>query len=142
MKISLRAFCLALALASAARGADITSLGDWVENITGASLVAGAGSDVKAPESVAGVTVLAISNTSGPWRLKARRSSGTWDSQLAIWVKRSTDGAGAYVQLGTGDVEISTGTDDGSVSLQFKLTGLTRSVAPGNYASAILFTVQ
>lgn len=151
MRSVFRSAVLAIGLAVAANAADIVSSGDWYETITAANLSAGAGSDLVAQiESVSGVTTLTISNAPGAWSLVARRSSTTWHADLAVSVKRVSDGSGsgsiaggaAYVELTGSDIEIFTGTEDRSdISLQLKLTGLSKDVAPDTYASSIIFTV-
>lgn len=141
----------ALCLAATAKAGDLVSSGDWSETITAANLASGAGSDLTPQiESVSGVTTLTITNAPGAWSIVARRSSTTWHADLAVSVKRVSDGSGtgtitggsAYLELSGSDVEIFTGSDDRSdISLQLKLTGLSKDVAPDTYISSIVFTV-
>lgn len=150
MKASLHKLLLLLALPGLAQGADLTSIGDWVESITAANLVSGAGSDVQSQfESVSGVTSLTISNAPGAWTLRVRGSGGHGD--VTVLVKRTSGGSGsgsisggtAYQELTGSDAELFSGTDARSgIPLQFKLTGLSRNVAPATYLSSIIFTVQ
>jgi hypothetical protein len=152
MKTSLRHLFFALACAVAASAADLTSTGDWTENVNASYLVSGAGSDLPAAiQSISGTTVLSIANAPGSWRVKARRSPGNWDGNLGVWVKRSSDGSGSgtiaggevFVELGATDVEIFSGSGArSSISLQFRLTGLTCGASPDTYTSSIIFTVQ
>ena len=141
-----------LALSGASQSADLTSGGDWVASVTAANLVSGAGSDLQAQfESVSGVTTLTITNVSGAWSLRARRSGSQWHGDVTAYVKRTSDGSGsgsisggtAYVALASTDTEIFSGSGArGSISLQFKLTGLSKTVSPATYLSSIIFTVQ
>lgn len=139
-------------LAGFSLAADLTSSGDWVESITASHLTAGAGSDLQAKfESVAGVTTLTIFNTSGSWTLRARRGGNPGHPNVAIHVKRTSNGAGSgsiaggtsYLELSTSDAELCSGSGDRSgIALQVKLTGLNRTVSPATYLSSLIFTVQ
>lgn len=152
MKSSLHKRLVLLALPALVHGADITSIGDWSETITAANLVSGAGSNLQAQfESVAGVTSLTITNAPGAWTLRVRRGGSGGHGDVTVFVKRTSSGSGsgsvsggtAYVELTGTDTELFTGTDARSgISLQFKLTGLSRSVTPATYLSSIIFTVQ
>jgi hypothetical protein len=139
-------------LTAGGRAADITVAGDWFRTIDKTDLTAGAGSDLASQyESATGVTTVSIANTSGAtWRVTARRSDATWNSNVSLWVKRTSDGSGSgsisggttYVQLSALDTEVFSGTGDRSnVTLQFKLTGMSKSVAPGTYSTTVIYTV-
>lgn len=149
MKSALLTF-LALG-AGLAPAADLSAIGSWTETVTAADLTGGAGSDLRPFESVSGTVSLTITNATGTWQLRARRSGTQWDGHLALWVKRSSSGNGsgdisggdAYIELTGTDTEIFSGSDNRSgVSLQFKLTGLTTGVSPSTYLSSITFTVR
>ena len=152
MKSILNKVLLVLALSGSVRSADITTIGDWVTTVTAANLVAGAGSDLQAQfESISGVTTLTIFNTAEAWSLRARRSGNQWDGAVTVYVKRTSNGSGsgnisggnAYVELTGTDGEIFSGSGNRSaISLQFKLTGLSKTVSPATYLSSIIFTVQ
>ena len=144
---------LALVLfARLAAAADLTSGGDWAETLNAGSLTAGAGSDLPSNlESISGVTVLSVSNISGPWRITVRRSSSTWDGHFTLYVRRTSAGIGSgsiaggdsYVEVTTGDTEVFTGSDArSSIAVQYKLTGLAHNVPPATYLSSLVFTVQ
>jgi len=150
VKSSLRKLLALLALTGFAHGADLTSSGDWVETINAADLVSGAGSALLNPESVSGVTTLSVSNPLVTWRVRVHRTSGSWMSNVEIWVKRSSGGSGlgtisggtSYMQLTGTDVDFFSGTlARSNISLQFKVTGLSLTVTPGTYQSPIVFTV-
>jgi hypothetical protein len=151
MKTFLRNLCLALAGTSMAAGADLTSSGDWLESVNASNLIAGAGSDLQPLQSMAGVTILNVGNAPGNWRVKARRSAGQWNGNITVWVRRTSDGSGSgtigggttFVELGATDVDLFSGTlNRGNISLQFKVTGLNRTVPPDTYTSSIIFSVQ
>jgi hypothetical protein len=152
MKSSLQKLFVLLALTGLAHGADLTSMGNWVENITAANLVSGAGSDLQPQfESLSGVMSLTISNASGAWMLRARLGGSGGHSDVTIFAKRTSGGSGpgsisggtAYMELTGSDAELFSGAEDrGNISLQFKLTGLSRNVPPATYLSSIIFTVQ
>ena len=143
---------LILALSAATQSAELTSSGDWVATINAANLVSGAGSDLQAQfESVSGVTTLTITNAPGAWSLRVRRSGSQWHGNVTAHVKRTSDGSGsgsisggnAYAALAATDTELFSGSGArGNISLQFKLTGLSKTVSPATYLSSIIFTVQ
>jgi hypothetical protein len=142
---------IVLVMMCTAYASDLTMMGGWTENVTAANLVSGAGSDLAPLESVSGNVIVNVANTAGTWHLKARLGAGQWNNNFTIWVKRSSDGSGSgtiaggagYVQLTATDAEIFTGLNDRSnISLQFKLTGLTKTTLPNTYNSPIIFTVQ
>lgn len=148
----LRGLFALLLLHTESRAADLTSMGDWTETLTASSLSSGAGSDLPNQlESVAGVTTLTITNAPGAWKIRARRNSSEWNSNLALFVKRTSAGSGSgsisggegYVEITGSDSEIFAGSESrSSISLQFKLTGLASNVAAETYLSSIIFTVQ
>ena len=152
MKTLFRNALALLALAPASPAADLISSGDWTETINASKLVSGAGSNLQSQlQSLSGVTTLTISNVSGAWTLRARRSGGSWPSDVTLLVKRTSAGSGsgsvaggdAFVELTGSDVEIFSGSDARSnVSLQFKLTGLSVGISPATYLSSVIFTVQ
>ena len=135
-----------------AQGADLTSMGDWIQTVTATNLVAGAGSDLQPQfESLSGVTILTISNAPGPWIMRARLSGTGGHGDVSVQVKRTSAGSGTgsidggttYTELSGLDSEIFNGTESReNISLQFKLTGLSCRVSPGTYLSTIIFTVQ
>jgi hypothetical protein len=152
MSLPSRATLLLILFGQFAHGANLTSMGDWVETITATNLVAGAGSNLQPQfESISGVTILAISNAPGPWTLRARLSGTGGHGDVSVQVKRTSTGGGAgsidggtaYIELSGLDSEIFSGTESReSISLQFKLTGLSCRVSPDTYLSSIIFTVQ
>ena len=133
--------------------ADLTATGGWSRTITANDLTAGAGSDLASQqESSAGATTLTITSTGGgAWRIKVRHTPSTWHSNFTLWVKRTSDGTGdgsisggsGYIQVTAVDAELFSGTKDRSnISLQYKLTGLSKNVSPNSYLSSVVFTVE
>lgn len=135
-----------------AQGADLSSSGDWVETVNATHLVSGAGSDLQPQfESISGVTTLTITNAPGSWTLRVRLAGSGGHGDVTVSVKRTSSGSGtgtivdgsAYMPLTGSDAVLFSGTEDRSgISLQFKLTGLSRNVSPASYLSSIIFTVQ
>ena len=145
---------LPLLLVSAAQAADVSFIGSWSHTLTASHLTAGAGSDLQnQTESVAGVTILTVSNAPGDWTLRARlgNTGGNWNDNFALFVRRTSAGSGSgsvsggetYVEVTSTDTLIFSGSEDrNNISLQFKLTGLANNVAAATYLSSIIFTVQ
>ena len=152
MSLPLRTTLLLILFGQFTHGADLTSMGDWVETITATNLAAGAGSDLQPQlESISGVTILTISNAPGAWVLRGRLSGASGHGNVSVQVKRTSTGGGTgsidggttYTELTGLDSEIFSGTESReSISLQFKLTGLSCHVSPATYFSSIIFTVQ
>lgn len=133
------------------QAADLLSSGNWTLTIGPGDLVAGAGSNLQSQfDSVSGVTTLTISNLSGPWQLKARRSDNTWNGAILLRVKRTSDGSGAgtisggtsYAEITAVDTDFFSGSGDRSnVAVQFRLTGMSVQVSPNIYSTSIIFTL-
>jgi hypothetical protein len=150
--IIIRCLLFPLALVVATQGADVSSSGNWAEVIDASDLVAGAGSDLTSQyESSSGTTTLTISNATGAsWRILARSSDGTWQANFVLSVRRISDGSGlgavtggsSYNQLSTLDTEICSGTGDRSnITVQYRLTGMSKNISPTTYSSGITFTL-
>ena len=147
-----RATLALLLFSNASQAADVTALGNWTETLTAGDLSAGAGSDLQNQlVSVAGVTIIDISDAPGAWVLRARRSSSQWNDSFALFVKRTSSGTGSgsisgaegYVEITGSDAEIFSGSESRSgISLQFKLTGLATNVSAASYLSSIIFSVH
>ena len=141
-------FLFALLFAGSSFAADLTSSGSWFKLLSASDLTAGAGSGLPTNlESVSGVTVLNLSAV-GPWEVKARKGNGL-PNGVTLWVRRTSAGTGsgtveggeAFVELGSSDSSIFSGSGDRSnISIQYKVTGLSVAVAPGSYTSPIIFT--
>ncbi len=152
MKAILRQAATLAALAGMASAADITSAGDWVEMLNASNLTAGAGSDLPAcMQSISGVTTLSISNVAGPWRVTVRSGTGTWDSHVTLYVKRTSAGIGSgtitggdtYTAVSSTDTDFFSGSSNRStISVQYKLMGLAHHLPPATYLSTLSFTVQ
>jgi hypothetical protein len=140
-----------LLFAAVPRAADLSSMGDWSETINATNLIAGAGSDLTSQyESTTGTTTLTISSVPGSWHVKVRRSDATWHLNFTLWVKRTSDGSGSgaisggtsYVEASSMDTEIFSGSGERSnITLQYKLTGMSKNVSPSNYSASAIFTV-
>ena len=142
-----------LLVSNAAWAADISTTGGWSRTITAADLTAGAGSDLASQqESHAGATTLTIASTGGgAWRIKVRHMPNPWHNDFTLWVRRTSEGTGGgsiaggsgYLQVTALDTELFSGTLDRSgISLQYKLTGLSKNVSPNSYLSSLVFAVE
>jgi len=138
---------------TSAWAADITVSGEWIRTVTASDLTAGAGSDLVSEQtSSAGTVTLALTATGGgAWRIKVRHAPSPWNGNLTLWVRRTSDGTGAgslsggsgYVQLTALDTDFFSGAGDRSnISLQYKLSGLSKTVSPDTYQSAVVFTIE
>jgi hypothetical protein len=141
-----------LACTAASPAADLLASGDWTQRLNAAHLVSGAGSNLPTQiQSLAGVTTLSISNAPGTWTVRVRRVGGPWHSDVSLFARRTSAGAGsgaiaggdAFVEVTGSESELFSGSGARSnIALQFKLTGLSAGITPANYLSSIIFTVQ
>jgi len=132
---------------------DITLTGSWTENIDVLDLSAGPGSDLESEyESAVDQVIVDIANTLGggdAWRIDIRKSDISWSSDMYVHVKRTSSGSGGstaggttYLQLSGVDQQFFTGTDDVTgIDIQYKISGVSVSIAPGTYTTNIIYTV-
>lgn len=140
-----------LVLPAPARPADLTSSGNWLENIDATDLTGGAGTGlISTYESTANATQLNVANSVSTWRLYVRRSDVSWSSSVRLFIRRTSSGTGSgevtgslsYIEVTSLDTEICSGTGDRSgVGFQYQLTGMSVAVSPASYSSSIIFTV-
>jgi hypothetical protein len=132
--------------------ADLSITGNWMERVTSANLIRGAGSNlIHEFVSAPGGTTLTISNLppGSTWRLFARKADSTWKDKLLIHVRRTSGesakirGGDAYVQITNADTEIFSGTgNQAGIALQTKLSGMSIKIPPDTYSTSIIFTLQ
>ena len=132
----------------------ITVTGDWSETINASDLQAGAGSDlISTYESVSNTVSIDISGTAGVsdnWRVDIKKVDSVWHNSFHLYVKRTSDGAGAgsvsggasYQEVTDIDQSFFSGDNDRSnINVQLKLDGVSIQVPPDNYTTTIYFTV-
>lgn len=137
-----------------ARAVDVYAVGSCNFIIDSSCLVGGAGSDlIDSFESKLNATVINITGTGGSgdaWRVQLRKSSVSQLRGVAFYVKRTGDGSGSgtvsggssYVAVETSDTDFFEGSGDRTdITVQYKVSGISISVPPGNYSATIIFTV-
>jgi hypothetical protein len=134
---------------------DLSATGGWNETVSESDLTSGAGSDLVGNyESTNDATNITISDCIGDsdnWRVDVRWvDEGSWHGDFALYVKRTSDGAGSgsvsgglsYIEITSTDVEFFSGAGDRSnIAIQYQLTGMSINVSPTNYNTTIIFTV-
>jgi hypothetical protein len=154
-KITLAVGCaVVLLFAAPGWGLDIDATGDWTGVIDSGDLIGGAGTDListyTSDPDQGSVTITGASGDSDAWRVDVRRSDTTWHGNLAIAVKRTSDGTGggsvsggaSYVDAGLVDAEFFSGTGNRSgVEFQLRLSGVSVQVPPNSYSTSIILTV-
>jgi len=135
-----------------ASAVDISTSGDWIQTIVAGDLSRGAGSDLNSQsDSPVGITTINISNVSGTWQVSVRRDTSSWPAGLHVWVRRTSDGTGtgsisggaAYVEVTALDTGVFSGSEArNNVALQFRVTGLSKTVTPDTYVSSVIYTVS
>jgi hypothetical protein len=134
-------FCMVFFI-PAAWAADINATGGWTETIDAGDLVAPntAGSPLRSTyESGAGATALDIT-AAGNWRVTVDRDSWTNSGTCSLEVKRA---GGDYVEIPAGSsADFMTGANDTSgIDCQYRLSGMSTSVAPNTYSTTVTYTV-
>ena len=128
---------------------DISASGGWTMTVNASDLTSGAGSNIKDKESGSGATLLTISGTGFVWKVNVSRSDTSWNGNLTLYLKRTSDGTGSgfvaggtsYIPIGTTSSQFFTGSGSKSnIAVQYKL-GSSVSVPPGNYSTTVTFTV-
>lgn len=140
------AFCLAFTAPLCA--VDITAVGGWTGLVIDSYLQSEYESD---PDT----TIVNIINTveSSNWRVSVRASYGAdWPDDVRLSVRAtaagqgssesSPIGVGVYVAVTTSDnLFFESKLDRSGVAIQYRLSGLSVSVPPGTYSTAVTFTV-
>jgi hypothetical protein len=129
-------------------------LGEWSKTIGSSDLTAGAGSDLNPGpyESSSNAVVINISGTAGAWAVTVSRDDTYWNSNIHLFIQRTSDGEGTgtisggntYNEVAGTSSEFFNGTNDRSninIQLKLELTGTPRIISPGVYSSTVTYTV-
>ena len=137
-----------------AKSVKISATGGWNFTIDASDLTAGPGSDLADKDSDPSATFLTVS-VKGPdwkvevWRVDARRSDTLWDGNLALYVRRTSDGTGSgtvsggssYIPVGLTNTPFFSGSESKSnMSIQYRLGSSVR-VPPGSYGTTVIYTI-
>lgn len=116
-------------------------------------IIGGPGGDFAAEyESVVDFKLLDIKNANGNWRIDIRKTDAVWDSNVTLYVRRSSDGTGgttitggtAYQAVTNTDATFFSGSGDWSnIGVQFKVSGAYASagVDIGTYTTTLTYTI-
>lgn len=139
-----------------AEGIDISATGGWSKTVNEADLISGAGSNlVDTYESSTNASTINISNCiddQDEWKVDVKRDdTGSWPISLILYVRRTSDGTGggsisgglSYTEINpTIDSQFFEGRGDrNNITVQYKLTGMSVGITPGNRSTTITFTV-
>ncbi|MFN7143885.1 MAG: hypothetical protein ACK4YP_08930 [Myxococcota bacterium] len=154
MRRTLLALLLGVLTSAPVLAMDLAVTGSWTLPVTATDLVAGAGSALRATvDSGASDVRVDVDLTAGDadaWRLEIRRSDGSWDPDLRVWVRRSGDGTGTgtiaggdtWVEVGpTNSILFEGSGDRQDVPIQLRLGGLSLGVTPAAYLTALQYTL-
>ena len=143
---------LLLGLCLTAAGIDITVTGSWTRAITVLDVAGSAGSDLTPSyQSAAGAMVLEISKAGNSnWRVDVRRLDTNWHANLALDIRRTSNGSGsgsvsggtAYQAVGTTYQSFLTGSKNlRDIQLQLQLRGVSVALPADTYVTTVYFTV-
>jgi hypothetical protein len=152
MKLGLGILLLA-GVAVRASALDIAAQNAWSFSLGRGALAAGAGSNIAQPvDSGSMLLTIDVTNSGGAaWVVKARRSDLQWASGAGLSVRRVSDGSGtgsitggnAYVGVNGSDQTVFSGSGDRTgIRVQLRLDGASIAIAPGNYGTTVVYTVQ
>lgn len=135
---------------SASAAPSIAVTGSWSQTIGPANLNAGAGSDLPSVYTSAGNQVL-LGLSDPSWRVSVQRVDASWNSNLNLYVQRTSDGStpngtiagGTAYQLVTPSAQsFFTGTKNfTNIAVQVQLTGVSLQVPPAAYSTGLTFTI-
>jgi hypothetical protein len=141
---------LLLSMANAEAGiVDIIASGGWSAVIGASDLISGAGTNLGDKDSTPSATFLTVSATGFSWRVDVMRSDIAWNSNLILYVRRTSDGTGSGIVFGgtsyasVGTVGASFFSGNGSranMGVQYRLHS-TVSVPPGTYSTTVVYTI-
>lgn len=129
--------------------ADIIASGGWSTVIGPSDLIGGAGTDIGDKESAPSATFLTVSATGFNWRVDVRRSDLAWNSNLVLYVQRTSDGTGSgtvfggtsYAPVGIVDASLFSGNGSrANIGVQYRLHSSVL-VPIGTYSTTVVYTV-
>jgi hypothetical protein len=140
-------FC---ALPSTLPATDLDATGSWFETVSAADLSSGPGSNlVSEYTSPADQATFDVSDAND-WEVHVSRTDTSWSGNARLFIMRSSGGTGSgQITGGTSFSEVTptsqqlcTGTSGrAGVGLQFRLTGISIQIPPGNYSTTVTLTV-
>lgn len=153
MKRAMTVLFLMFLQAAAWAQISISTSGSWSRSVDASDLVSGAGSNLASSyESTAGAITLTITGTVGgtdSWRIDVKKVDASWSSVLPLYFRRTDAGSGGSVSGGTtyqqitdADLSFFSGAGDVSgIGLQAQVGGVSVTVPPAAYSTAVYFTV-
>jgi uncharacterized membrane protein YgcG len=141
---------LLLAIGQAEAGnVNISASGGWNFTIDASDLISGPGSDIRDKESAPNASLLTVSATGFSWRVDVRRADTSWNGNLTLYLRRTSDGTGSgivfggssYIPVGIANSLFFSGSGSRSgMGGQYKL-GSSVKVPPGSYGTTVIYTI-
>jgi hypothetical protein len=141
-------------LAYASMAVSITAIGGVSRTIDSSDLISGAGSDLRdtyeSPSDATSIAILDCTGTAEAWRVDVSRSDVEWNSNLTLYLRRTSDGIGDGTILGGEEYQEVTSSinaffsgegDRQFIYVQYKLTGESVQIPRDQYISNITYTV-
>ena len=131
----------------------ISITGSWSEIINEFDLQGPPGSNLNLEkESAVNAVVMGITNGPNKWRVDVRKVDSNWNSNLLLYLKRTSDGIGgpgskvyggtSYMEISDVDQSFVTGARDRTnIDIQFKVSGLSINIPVGTYITTVYYTV-
>jgi hypothetical protein len=150
--IKLIFFMIALIVATSraeAGNVNISASGGWNFTIGVSDLAAGPGSDIADKDSAPNATFLTVSATGFNWRVDVHRSDTSWNGNLSLYVRRTSDGTGSGIVFGGGSfipvglvnsLFFSGSGSRSNMGVQYRLKSSVK-VPPGSYGTTVIYTI-
>lgn len=151
LSASLALFLALVAAPLAVDAITIAVVGDWTQTLGALDLVAGPGSDFPAAvESNSDQGAISIGGAAGSWRVDVKKTDSVWHGDLALEVRRTSDGTGSgsisgglsYLEVTGLDTTFFQGDADRSaVDVQLRISGVSAALGVATFATTVTYTV-
>jgi hypothetical protein len=138
-----------------AEAINVSASGVWADlRIDESNLIGGPGTNLTSSyESDPAATLITVSDTKNKndsWKIGVSMNGSSWPAALSLYVKRTSGGNGrgqvtgglSYQKVTAIETDFFTGEGDrDDIAIQYKLTGMSITIDPGNYSTTVTFTI-
>ena len=145
-------FLIALLTAASpaeAQKVKISASGGWNFTIGVSDLASGPGSDIADRDSSPSATLLTVTAKGSSWVVNVIRSDTSWNGNLALSVRRNSDGTGSgivnggtsFIPVGVTNSLFFSGSESRSnIGIQYRQKSPLK-VPPGSYSTTVIYTI-
>jgi len=142
---------LLLFAASTLAAVTISVQANFSRTVGALDLSAGPGSDLTgSQESDPDLGAISIEGTTGGWRVDVKRTDASWDTDLELAIRRTSNGSGSgtisggtsYLEVGAFDSTLFSGeADRADIDVQVRLSGLSAALGASSFSTTVTYTV-